>query len=104
MLEGRKPLAAFLDSAQWLAQELSSYDRFVREGRFTRRIIERGDIQEVYFALPGQEWRINAYVQLREAGTGKWSDDCERQQGELLGYEDWQNDWWIKNRKSLRSI
>jgi hypothetical protein len=24
-----------------------------------------------------------------------WSDDCERRFGELLGYEDWQNDYWL---------
>jgi hypothetical protein len=103
MLEGRKPLAAFKDSAQWLTQHLKSYDRFVKEGHFIRRIIERGNIQEVYFALPGQEWRIDAYVQLLESSAGAWDDKRERRQGELLGYEDWQNDWWINNRKSLRS-
>jgi hypothetical protein len=103
MLEGRKPLAAFRDSARWLTQHLSSYDRFVKVGRFIRRIAERGNIQEVYFALPGQEWRIDAYVQLLESGAGEWDDNHERRQGELLGYEDWQNDWWINNRKSLRS-
>jgi hypothetical protein len=75
----------------------------VKEGHFIRRIIERGNIQEVYFALPGQEWRIDAYVQLLESSAGAWDDKRERRQGELLGYEDWQNDWWINNRKSLRS-
>jgi hypothetical protein len=103
MLEGRKPLAAFKDSGQWLTQYLNSYDHFVKVGRLSRRIVERGNIQEVYFALPGHEWRIDAYVQLLESGAGKWDDNHERRQGELLGYEDWQNDWWIKNRKSLRS-
>ncbi len=102
MLEGRKPLAAFKDSAQWLTTYLNGYDRFVKEGRFIRRIIERGNIQEVYFALPNHEWRIDAYVQLLGSAAGAWDDNHERRQGELLGYEDWQNDWWIENRKSLR--
>ena len=102
MLEGRKPLAAFKDSAQWLTTYLNGYDRFVKEGRFIRRIIERGNFQEVYFALPNHEWRIDAYVQLLGSAAGAWDDNHERRQGELLGYEDWQNDWWIENRKSLR--
>jgi hypothetical protein len=102
MLERRKPLAAFADTAEWLAAYLNGYDRLVKEGRFIRRVIERGNIQEVYFALPGHEWRIDAYVQLLESAAGAWDDNHERRQGELLGYEDWQNDWWIENRKSLR--
>ena len=104
MLEDRKPLAAFRDSIRWLTQELCRFDCFVAEGRLARRIIERGDDGEVYFALPGQEWRIEAYLQLLEASSSGWNDEHERQQGELLGYEDWQNDWWIANRKALRSI
>ena len=95
-------LMPWRDSARWLTQYLNRYDRFVKEGRLVRRIIERGNIQEVYFALPGHEWRIDAYVQLLESAAGAWDDSHERRQGELLGYEDWQNDWWIENRKSLR--
>jgi hypothetical protein len=60
-------------------------------------------MREVYFALPDHEWRIDAYIQLQNdtAADGTWDDSHERRQGELLGYEDWQNDWWIANRKSL---
>ena len=58
MLEGRKPLAAFLNSAQWLAQELSSYDRFVREGRFTRRIIERGGMRKSISHCPAKNGEL----------------------------------------------
>jgi hypothetical protein len=98
MLEGRKPFAAFVVPSQWIAQELSPFAPFAKEGRFTRHSFEKGDIHEVYFASPGQEWRVDAYRQLLAAGG--WDDDRERRQGELLGYEDWQNDWWIENRKS----
>jgi hypothetical protein len=103
MLEGRKPLAAFRDSARWLECELRIYDSFVRQGRFATRVIAQGDMREVYFALPGQEWRIDTYIQLWNAADGNWDDNHERRQGELLGYEDWQNEWWIANRKSLLS-
>jgi hypothetical protein len=59
----------------------------------------------VYFAIPDQDWRIDAYVRLAENGCKNgWDDTHERRQGELLGYEDWQNDWWIENRRSLRSL
>lgn len=101
MLEGRKPLAAFIDDAEWLTQELSRFDPFVQEGRLVRRAVARGDISEVYFVLPGQEWRIDAYIELYQTGAG-WDDARERRQGELLGYKDWQNDWWMANRMSLR--
>lgn len=103
MLEGRKPLAVFCDSAEWLKRELRVYDGFVRQGRFVTRVITRDDLREVYFALPDHEWRIDAYIQLQNdtAADGTWDDSHERRQGELLRYEDWQNDWWIANRKSL---
>jgi hypothetical protein len=98
MLEGRKPLAAFGDSAAWIAQRLSCFDPFVKEGRLRKHVFELGDFREVYFTLPGEEWRVDAYRQLK-APSG-WDDDRERRQGELLGYERWQNDWWMENRAS----
>jgi hypothetical protein len=75
MLDGRKPLAAFSDSVSWITQYLSRYDRFVEEGLFTRRILEPGDIREVYFAIPDQDWRIDAYVRLAENGCKNGGDD-----------------------------
>jgi hypothetical protein len=103
MLEGRKPLAAFCDSAEWLKRELGIFDRFVKQERLVMRTIAHGNMLEVYFALPGHEWRIDSYIQLCNSGASNWDDNHERQQGELLGYESWQNDWWIANRKSLRA-
>jgi hypothetical protein len=29
-----------------------------------------------------------------------WSDDLERRACELLGYEDWQIDYWLAHRRS----
>jgi hypothetical protein len=29
-----------------------------------------------------------------------WSDEHERREGELLGYEPWMNDYWIARRRS----
>jgi hypothetical protein len=51
----------------------------------------------VLYALPGEEWRIDAYLQLWETfkKTG-WTAEMEREEGTLLGYEDWQNDIHMK--------
>ncbi|MET3596443.1 MULTISPECIES: hypothetical protein [Mesorhizobium] len=117
MLEGRKPLAVFHDAypAAWLTETLARFDPFVHSGRLVRRIIdtpfteaERArfpDFQgwrRAFFSLPGQEWRIDAFLLVLKvsAKTG-WNEVLERMEGSLLGYEDWQNDWWIE-RKARR--
>jgi hypothetical protein len=119
MLEGRKPLAVFGEGypSDWLDDYLASFEQFVQAGRIVRRIIDtpmphikerRPDldgIRNVYFALPGEEWRIDAYLLLMEThhkSDVAWNDSQERFQGSLLGYEDWQNDWWIEQRVKRR--
>lgn len=53
-------------------------------------------MRDVYFALPGQEWRIDAYLLLVEVGyRSGWADCYERYEGALLGYGDAENDWHI---------
>ena len=87
----------------------------MRAGRIVRHIVDtpmpelkmrRPDLdgmRDVYFALPGQEWRIQAYIGMWEsARRSGWDNDFERRQGSLLGYEDWQNDWWLKHRRDIR--
>ena len=119
MLDGRKPLAVFSDGypCDWFDAHLAPFEQFVEAGRIVRRIVDtpmphikdrRPDldgIRHVYFALPGEEWRIDAYRLLMDAlhisGAG-WSDHQERCQGSLLGYEDLQNDWWIEQRVKRR--
>ncbi len=34
-------------------------------------------------------------IELKDA-PGDWSAERERLEGELLGYADWQNDWWLE--------
>ncbi|MES2045590.1 MAG: hypothetical protein V4475_17085 [Pseudomonadota bacterium] len=116
MLDGRKPLAIFGDAypSAWFDEYLAPFDPFVRSGAVVRRIIDEpmpkkarrpewDCMRNVYFVLPGQEWRIDAYIEMYEAGRRSgWDDDFERQQGSLLGYEDWQNDWWLKHRRDIR--
>jgi hypothetical protein len=121
MLEGRKPFAKFADAYpdEWFDELVGKFDRFVEDGRLIRRIVTRPfdelahlpgrpvmeSIREVYFALPGEEWRIDAYLLLVQVGTkAGWNDALERYEGSLLGYEDWQNDWWIDQLRSRREI
>jgi hypothetical protein len=112
MLEGRKPFAKFsgVEPCEWLDEILAPFEPFVAEGRLVRRIERRTHtrgtdatryrIREIYFALPGQEWRIDAYLLLVEVGyRSGWNDAYERYEGRLLGYEDWQNDWHIERRR-----
>ncbi|MBZ9763182.1 hypothetical protein LB553_20175 [Mesorhizobium sp. CA8] len=118
MLEGRKPLAVFQDTypVEWLAEMLVRFDPFVRSGRLVRRIIdtpfteaERARFpkferwRRAFFALPGEEWRIDAYLLASKvsAKTG-WNEALERMEGSLLGYENWQNDWWVERRARRR--
>ena len=47
------------------------------------------------YTLPGHEWRVKALHELFDS-PGPWTAIHERRQGELLGYEDWQNDIWLE--------
>jgi hypothetical protein len=115
MLEGLKPLAIFSDSypCDWLADLEGLFAPYVESGRFVRRVVDEPfaedspwrrngaeGVRQLYYALPTETWRIDAYIVLRKvaAATG-WNDTLERFQGALLGYEDWQCDWWAANHK-----
>jgi hypothetical protein len=52
------------------------------------------DFQTILYALPSEVWRIDKMIRLR-TNLGMWTEAHERQEGSLLGYEDWQNDIWI---------
>jgi hypothetical protein len=114
MLAGTKPLAVFMD-AHPKHDDLDgnperAFEPHVREGRIIKReqivpppadapVINGQPIGErrILYALPGEEWRIDAYLKLWETWkkTG-WTAELERAEGTLLGYEDWQNDIHMK--------
>jgi hypothetical protein len=114
MLEGTKPLAWFsgqhppASDVEEIPERL--FDPFVEKGRFVKReyvmtaaysgpaLQTRGLRRRiVMYALPHQEWRINAMTLLIDsAAKCGWSEGFERVQGSLLGYEDWQNDIFIE--------
>jgi hypothetical protein len=114
MLDGSKPLACF--SGQYPpasdVEEIPDrlFDPYVEQGRFAKReyvmlagysgpALRRAGLRTriVMYALPHQEWRINAMTLLMDsAAKCGWSEGFERIQGSLLGYEDWQNDIFIE--------
>lgn len=112
MLEGRKPFAILSDGypSEWFDEHLAPFEPFVASGQLVRRIVDMplpelkrrhpdvDGVRRVYFALPGEEWRIDEYIASIENRTRDWDDELERLQGALLGYEGWQNDWWIEHK------
>lgn len=105
MLRGIKPLSYFMEAVGYEPDLCIRYwrmfDRHVAAGRLTRReVIEPApdlpqlQYRKLLYSLPGHEWRIEAMLLLVKEPRA-WSDDCERRFGELLGYEDWQNDYWL---------
>lgn len=105
MLRGTKPLAMFSDVEGHMPEVVMRYlrlfDRHVAAGTFIKRDHRKPTrvrgrpmtLHTILYALPDETWRIDAMIELR-SGDG-WSLECERREGELLGYADWQNDWWI---------
>jgi len=109
MLRGVKPLAKFSEVRGMFPEVVERYlrmfDRHVAEGRFVRRdhiqqMTDRSgrsldtEFQTILYALPSEVWRIDAMIRLW-TNPGEWTEAHERQEGSLLGYEDWQNDIWI---------
>lgn len=112
MLKGIKPLAIFsyIDGHEvdCVMRYLRMFDRYVEAGRFTRRekvsTLQQMDGRahhQIFYTLPGEEWRADAILDLL-ATPGAWSNERERRYGTLLGYEDWQNDLWL-SRHPVRS-
>lgn len=111
MLAGVKPLAMFVDAKDRfpdvVARYLRLFDRHVAAGSLIRRDHLSGHTQsrayalhQILFALPSEAWRIDAMIELKVFST--WTDEHERREGELLGYEGWMNDYWIDRLRSAR--
>ncbi|QGY81856.1 hypothetical protein [Sphingorhabdus lacus] len=104
MLAGKKPLSCFADGEDFYPEVVSRYlrlfDRHVAAGRFIRRDhyseMSWGRCHRIFYALPNEEWRIGEMIELLSS-IHTWSADKERREGELLGYADWMNDYWLSN-------
>ena len=108
MLKGVKPLACFSDwydhRSEVLERYLRLFDHHAQSGVFVRREYvawhRRGGWRGAHvflYALPHEEWRIDAMIELR-SNLSAWTAVHERREGHLLGYEEWQNDLWIASR------
>jgi hypothetical protein len=116
MLAGTKPLAAFVDDypslhGLYVIPE-REFEPHVASGRIVKReqIVppapdapvvqgQRMGRRRVLYALPSEQWRIDAYLLLwKTAEKSGWNEGFERIEGSLLGYEDWQNDLNIEQK------
>ncbi len=111
MLRGLKPLAHFADVHEpfpdVLLRYLRLFDRHVDGGVFVKRefvqFAGHRRMHRILYALPGEAWRIDAFLDLW-LQDGPWSLEHERREGELLGYSDGQNDRWIAHLKAKGSM
>ncbi|MGD9471061.1 MAG: hypothetical protein AB7G24_03105 [Novosphingobium sp.] len=106
MLAGKKPLAFFADGKDCfpgvMIRYLRLFDRQVEKGALVRAdhyaqssSVKSLTLHRILFALPGEEWRIAEMLELHSSDDG-WTLERERREGELLGYEDWMNDYWLE--------
>lgn len=111
MLKGQKPLASFVGQypphleIEEIPERL--FDPYVVLGRFVKREYVEIDsasgrkLRRVLYALPSEDWRIDAYILLHEtASTSGWSEGFERMEGALLGYSHWQIEEHLKHWSS----
>jgi hypothetical protein len=114
MLRAIKPLAYFMEfvgrEPDCLVRYLRLFDRHVAAGRLIKREVTEAfpkysslESRRIFYALPGQEWRVDAMLALFRQ-PGAWSLDRERRLGELLGYEEWQNDYWLRRRSPRADV
>lgn len=106
MLAGKKPLAMFYEGVTIPVAAVYSEEDFmphVQAGRLIRRdeIYQPHDhpiaAQYVYYALPGEEWRIDEMhaLQLISHAGGPWTEEDERRTGFLLGYSQDEIQAWL---------
>lgn len=119
MLEGTKPFASFVGEyppnpdVEEVPDRL--FDKYVKDDKFIKReFIELRPhgralgLRRVLYSLPGESWRIDAYIVLLQTAckTG-WNESLERMEGSLLGYEEWQIDAYfsvVKAREKQRKM
>lgn len=109
MVEGRKPFGFVDFDSEWQPSvELKGrFDEYVAQGVMHSQEIIRDvparpghparRIGQILYTLKGEEWRIPALEFFRQNLNlhGDGCENMERLEGALLGYERWQNDWWI---------
>ena len=98
MLAGKKPAAMFSDAVQF--RDIIPEDDFaphVAAGRIVKREYYWDDATsghafvQIYYALPAEEWRIDALQELNRIVREKlrpWTEEDEIATGRLLGYSE----------------
>jgi len=101
MRSGLKPLSVFVED---LPRKLeifpeNDFDALVSEGKLKKHIIteqvtgpsgEDVSIRKVFYALPGEEWRIHSFLLVQsiyDSLVPGWRPDLDRVIGALLGYD-----------------
>jgi hypothetical protein len=116
LVEGAKMLACMGQEYPPLRHDGEElFDRYVENGVLRKEVEFRAfpkpltnkeghrfeGIRDVYYTRQNEEWRIAAWKMLwaasRKAG---WNETCECIQGKLFGYEEWQIDWWMSQRRT----
>ena len=112
MLSCKKPMAAFCEVLEFSFDESiipeQAFAPHVSDGSIVKTEVIIGSppkqLRRVLFALPGEEWRMRAYLLMWEvAGKSGWNESLERMEGRLLGYADWQCDFHIQLRTQMQS-
>jgi hypothetical protein len=86
MKAGQKPLSMFVEETGVALFPEVEFDCLVAEGALTKRVQEERAVRRVLYALPGEEWRIEAMLLVVRLYPPTWSPDLERVIGALLGY------------------
>lgn len=112
MLEKRKPLAFFMDDKDYILDYSYPYEYFrphVESGEIIKFItdkhpaISRRNSCILLYALPSEEWRIEAFLEnMMHINKGHWSSNNELQEGLLLGYTQEQMHEYISYLARLR--
>lgn len=114
MLQGIKPLSYFAylgeaDQPDSVVRYLRMFDRHVAAGRIEKLVQTKPTqlpdrfLDRIFYTLPGEEWRATAMIDLLDS-PGDWTHDRERRFGSLLGYEDWQNDFWLARLPKRQAV
>lgn len=108
MLDGRKPFAVFSDVEN--SEIIERIRAYFQPHVGSSAIIERVEtvtnskigLVHISYALPGEEWRFDAYTELMS--EGHWTDESEYRLGRLLGYTKEQCQWWIAQRRKAGNV
>lgn len=117
MLAGKKPLAMFNDD--W-PKEMEPpeivFDPYVALGRFVKHetfvpstAYKGGQLRYYYYALPGEEWRIDRMIEIQRRITElclPTTPELETETGQLLGYDEadievFVNRWFSPERNRI---